>query len=201
MMTASVNAPLLPGLPDPVLDSQRVFRAVLDALARPGHIIPSPVMPEAPRPLTGVAAALALTLLDFETPLWLDADMSAGGVAEYLRFHCGMPLVTSPDEAQFALVTTPATMPALKRFNQGIAEYPERSTTVIVQVSGLTGGRAVTLRGPGIDGEARLAVAGLPDSFWPQWDENRALFPCGVDVIFAGPDGYAALPRSTRVEI
>ena len=200
MMPASINAPLLPGLADPVLDSQRVFRAVLDALARPGQIIPAPIAPEAPRPMTGVAAALALTLLDFETPVWLDDEMGAGGVAEYLRFHCGMPLAATPADAQFALVADPAQMPSLDAFNQGIAEYPERSTTLILQVPALSGGRAVTLRGPGIDGQASLAVAGLPDSFWPQWAENRALFPCGVDVILAGPGAYAALPRTTRVE-
>jgi len=200
-MAAPINVPLLPGLPDPVLDSQRVFRAGLDSLARPGRVVPAPVVPDGPRPLTGVAGALALTLLDFETPLWLDMAMTAGGVADYLKFHCGMPLATAPADAQFALIAEPVVMPALEVFNQGIAEYPERSTTLILQVPSLTGGTAVTLSGPGIRERASLAVAGLPANFWQQWVDNRALFPCGVDIIFAGPDAYAALPRTTRVEV
>jgi len=40
-----------PGLADPVLDSQRVFRAALTALANPGTIVDLPVPAQGPSPL------------------------------------------------------------------------------------------------------------------------------------------------------
>jgi len=65
---------LLAGFSDTTLDSQRAFRAALDALSRPGRIVTMPdLLPDgAPVPLMPATAALALALFDYETPVWLD---------------------------------------------------------------------------------------------------------------------------------
>ena len=70
---------LAPGFHDPQLDAQRVFRQLLQAMARPGQIVPIDRLPEAPKPLSGGAAALALTLFDLDTPIWLDEALRDGG--------------------------------------------------------------------------------------------------------------------------
>ena len=59
--------------PAPVLASQAAFRALMDAVARPGTVKPLPPAAAAPSPLSATAAAVALTMLDYETPVWLDA--------------------------------------------------------------------------------------------------------------------------------
>ena len=187
------------GLSDPVLDSQRIFRGVLDAMAHPGRIVPLPPPPDPPAPLVPAAAAVALTLLDYETPLWLDPAAGAEPVTEYLRFHCGCPLVASPGRAAFALLTNSESLPALDAFDAGSDEFPDRSTTVIVQVAGLRAGMGRRLRGPGIDGERRIEIQGIPERFWAMCLTNNGLFPRGIDFLLVVDSRVVALPRTALV--
>src|SRR5262249_60143642 len=72
------------GFVEPVLESQRVFRRVLDAMAHPGRIVRIDSFIDAPVPLAPATAAVCLTLLDFETPLWLDAAARVPELSEWL---------------------------------------------------------------------------------------------------------------------
>ena len=198
MAVASAASSLAPGLRSPVMDSQRFFRAVLTAMAEPGRLVDLADTPSAPAPLAPGAAAVLLTLADLDTPVWLDP--AAAVAADYLRFHCGCPVAAEPDAAAFALVAQPGEMPPLETFHQGDQAYPDRSATVIIQVAGIRAERGVTLRGPGIAGEAALAVDGLPPGFWTAWSENHLSFPLGVDVVFVAGGRIAGLPRSAMAE-
>jgi len=188
------------GLADPVLDAQRAFRGVLDAMAHPGRIVTLPPLPEPPTPLVLATAAIALTLLDYETPLWLDTRARSEAALEYLRFHCGVPVVGLARSAAFAVVADGEDLPALDDFDLGTDEFPDRSTTVIVQVGGLRAGRGRRLTGPGIDGESRIEIQGVSEWLWPMLRENHALFPRGVDVLLTVDSRVLALPRTTHVE-
>jgi len=191
---------MLPGLADPTLDSQRIFRSVLEAISRPGRIVDVPTVVKPPAPLHPATAAVCLALLDYDTPLWLDVPTARPDVVEWLRFHCGMPLTERADAARFALMADAERMPPLSAFAGGTPEHPERSATVIVQVSALIGGTGRRLSGPGIASDARLDVAGVPEGFWQWTADNHARFPCGVDVFMSAGRVIAALPRTTRVE-
>ena len=191
---------MLAGLADPTLDSQRIFRSLLEAMAHPGRIVDVAVELQAPSPLHPAAAAACLTMLDFDTPLWLDEAAARPDAVEWLRFHSGAPIVSRPQAARFSLIADPQGMPSPDTFDSGTAEYPERSATLILQVQSLLGGTGRRLRGPGIADEARLEVAGLPDAFWTWMAANHALFPCGVDVVLSAGRVIAALPRTTEVE-
>jgi alpha-D-ribose 1-methylphosphonate 5-triphosphate synthase subunit PhnH len=191
---------MLAGLADPTLDSQRIFRSLLEAMAHPGRIVDVAVELQAPSPLHPAAAAACLTMLDFDTPLWLDEAAARPDAVEWLRFHSGAPIVSRPQAARFALIADPQGMPSPDTFDSGTAEYPERSATLILQVQSLLGGTGRRLRGPGIADEARLEVAGVPDAFWTWMAANHALFPCGVDVVLSAGRVIAALPRTTEVE-
>src|SRR5262245_61648051 len=121
---------------DPVRDQQAVFRQVMRALACPGEVREISTAAPPPAPLSAGAAAVALTLADFETPLWLDADLAAStDVADYLRFHTGAPIVRDPRRATFALVSSGRNLPRFDAFALGTLEYPDRSATLIVQVA------------------------------------------------------------------
>ncbi len=194
------HIPMLPGFADPVDDGQRVFRALLDALARPGTVRQLPglqvSLPRVPAPLHVAAGAVLLSLTDFETPLWLQSP--GGELAAWLRFHCGAPLVAEPGEARFAVIDSPATMPPLSAFAQGEPEYPDRSATLIVQVAGFEPS-GLRLRGPGIKAECCIGIAGLPAGFWRQRRDAQAHAPLGVDLLFVAEQAVLGLPRSTQV--
>jgi len=188
------------GVGDPVHDSQRVFRAVLDAMARPGTVQRINAQANPPHPMAPVLAAITLTLADADTPLWLDPTLRGSGeVLGWLAFHTGAPLVDAPADAVFALVTDGAALPPLEAFAQGNDAYPDRSTTLILAVETLENGTPHTLTGPGIKDRATLFAAPLPAHFAAQWAANRARFPRGVDLVFAAPGALAALPRTTAV--
>ena len=91
--------------------------------------------------MSGEAAAIAFALFDHDTPVWLDAALAAApDVAAWLRFRTGAPIVTDQAAAAFALVSEPARLPPFDEFNLGTAEYPDRSTTIILQVAGFAQG-------------------------------------------------------------
>lgn len=198
-MSAAIDlADVTPGFTDPVFESQAVFRAVLDALAHPGTITALPAMPYPPVPHFEAQAAIALTLLDFETPVFIDPALGAAILQTWLRFHCGCPIVTEPARADFAFVGA-ATSPALAEFHQGDPKYPDRSTTVVIGVDALIGGEAQSLEGPGIAGCVSVAPVGLPADFRAQFAANREGFPLGIDVILACENSVIGLPRTTRL--
>lgn len=205
-MSLLANTPLdladiAPGFADPTRDSQAVFRRIMDAVARPGAIQDLSFAPDPPEGLSRAAAAVALTLFDFETAVWLDPELRDGPISDWLRFHCACPLTDRTADAAFAIVVDAQACPPLSTFNPGEAKYPDRSTTLIVQTPALVGGRCAVLQGPGVRDRTALAPAGLAPGFWSQVRENHERFQFGVDLIFAAGDLIAGLPRSTRVTL
>jgi alpha-D-ribose 1-methylphosphonate 5-triphosphate synthase subunit PhnH len=189
------------GFADPVFNAQTVFRTVMDAMARPGSVQPLPALARPPAPLSATAGAVALALCDNDTPLWLDPALHASAaIGSWLGFHTGAPLANTPADAHFAFVANPAEMMALDGFSQGTQDYPDRSTTLILQVSDLTSGAPLLLEGPGIETSATIAPAQMPRHFVEQWKQNIKRFPRGVDIILATAEGIACLPRTTRIK-
>ncbi len=192
---------LRPGFRDPVHDAQGVFRAVLDALARPGTIHAISTRLDPPEPLTPELAAVALALTDGDTPVWLDPALAAAPeVAAYLRFHTGAPLTDDPARAAFAFVREAGRCPPLAAFAQGSPAYPDGSTTLVIALDALDTGAGLRLTGPGIRGTADLALAPMPPGWPGALRENHAGFPLGVDGLLTAPGRVAGLPRSTAVE-
>lgn len=179
------------GFQNPSTDSAYAFRAALGAMARPGSI-ETLDLAHGPAPLSPAAAGLLLTLCDGETPLWLAPDFDIPEMRAWIAFHTGAPLC-NPNEAQFAIGTWDHLMP-LDTFAIGTPEYPDRSTTLIVELPKLTQNGA-RLTGPGIQTATHLS---LPST--REFQQNHLLFPCGMDFFFTAGTHLAALPRSTQVE-
>jgi alpha-D-ribose 1-methylphosphonate 5-triphosphate synthase subunit PhnH len=192
---------LATAFPAPVLASQAAFRALMDALARPGTVKPLPPAAAVPSPLSATAAAVALAMLDYETPVWLDAPLAQSPlVADWIRLHTGARVTSDPSEAAFAFIADPAHAPAFDGFSLGTPDYPDRSATLVFQVEGFGTGQRLLLAGPGIPDVQSFSARPLPPDFQNRIAANRALFPRGVDVIFVSPNAVAALPCSVASE-
>ena len=193
-------AELPAGFADKVLSAQSTFRSVMDAMARPGSVQRIVATSGAPSPMMRGTAAIALTLFDHDTPVWLDPVMSGtSDVTKWLKFHAGAPVIADSRICSFALIGDAAALPALDRFAFGSNEYPDRSTTLILQVESLTEGSQFELRGPGIDGAAVLRSKFQPADLFDRLAVNAALFPRGIDVVLVADDAIVAIPRTTRL--
>jgi alpha-D-ribose 1-methylphosphonate 5-triphosphate synthase subunit PhnH len=193
-------AELPAGFADKVLSAQTTFRSVMDAMARPGNVQQVVAGVGAPGSVMRGTAAIALTLFDHDTPIWLDAKLSeTAEVAKWLKFHSSAPVVADCSIASFALIGDGAALPDLNRFSFGSNDYPDRSTTLILQVESLTQGREYRLSGPGIESIALLRATIAPKDLFDRLAINAALFPRGIDVVLVADDAIVAIPRTTRL--
>lgn len=197
--TAPLRADLEPA------DAQRVFRAVLAALSRPGTVH---AMPQ--RPLRTVPAAMLpiLALADLETGVCVLAPQNL----EYqnLESQNDWPTLvrtaTSAPAVPLAQARLVAALGGLRTeqllsVHRGSAEAPEEGALVSVAVPGVRPpGRVVRLSGPGVDGCLEVGPVLAPGLVAAR-AEVVADFPSGVDLLFVAPDGrLMAIPRSTRIE-
>lgn len=187
------------GFSRPVFDAQSVFRAVMDAMARPGSLLHVQPLAHPPAPFSPLAASVALTLCDHDTPVWLDKKLSQPAVRDWLGFHTGAPVAGLATDAHFAFACCPEELIALENFTQGSQEYPDRSTTIVLQVDSFDTGIPLVLSGPGIETTASIAPQPMPRHFAAQWKQNRARFPRGVDLILVSSDAIVCLPRTVRI--
>ena len=184
-------ASMMGGFADAPAQSSRAFRAILEALARPGtlHRVEGAAPPA---PLSVAAGVAILTLADATTPVFLAGEADCPAVRDWVTFHTAAPLCDAP-EAVFAIGTWAALHP-VDRFSIGQADYPDRAATLIVEMPELNAS-GYRLTGPGIRSATHLT---LPEA--AAFQANRALFPLGFDTVFTCGDLVAGLPRSTIVE-
>jgi len=178
------------GFQDAPRDASFAFRALMTAMARPGKIekITGAVPPPA---LSTAAGTLLITLADGDTPLYLAGAADTAEVRQWLAFHTGAPIV-GPSHATFAVGSWDDLLP-LSAYPIGTPEYPDRSTTLIVECDDLLA-EGAELAGPGIKETEELSLPEIE-----AFQQNNALFPLGLDFYFTSGDRVAGLPRSTRI--
>jgi len=178
------------GFQNAPIDAAHAFRAAMTVMACPGEIR-SLTGCQPPAPLSVAAGALLLTVCDPDTRVHLAGATDTEAVRQWLTFHTGAPIACA-SEADFAVGTWQALGP-LGSYRIGTAEYPDRSTTLIVECDDLQQAGA-ELSGPGIRDTSRLS---LPDI--PAFQTNAGLYPLGCDFFFTCGSKIAALPRSTQI--
>ena len=190
---------LTPAFENPELGSEQTFRAIIAAMVHAGQLIKIRSKLSMPEQLNKASAAVCLTLLNPDTPLWTDLGWNSAAI-NWFQFHSGCSVVTEPCMAHFALITRPASMPLLDDFKIGEDEHPKSAATLIIQVEGFNDPNVKILSGPGIKSATPFAPAGVSKNFWEQWQLQAALFPLGVDIFFTCNDILAALPRTAQTD-
>lgn len=164
------------------------FKALMNAFAYPGRI----------QNLHGQGPALEQvlsTLIDGEVSL-ADPDALLNGDVR-MRLEAQM---ATPESAGFVVCQgskLPAFQPLL-----GTLEEPEQGATLILQVHNFDVSSAalpLVLKGPGIEKENSLHVAGLNAAWLQRRAFWNAAFPTGVDFILVSENQLVALPRATQV--
>ena len=193
------------GFADAVQQSQIAFRALLDAMSRPGRIASISGDIGHPAGMAPALAAAALTLCDLDTPVWLGPGFDNDAVRGWLRFHTGAPLATDAAAADFALIDAASgrfdSVAALDRFSLGSDAAPERGATLLLQVASFAGEAAMTWRGPGIKETVAVPSCGLPAAFWQARAALTGEFPRGLDLYLCAGSEVIGLPRSTNLTL
>jgi alpha-D-ribose 1-methylphosphonate 5-triphosphate synthase subunit PhnH len=180
------------GFTDPPQDSARAFRQIMNAMARPGHIVSlSGLTP--PVSLSKAQASVALTLFDHTTMICLKGKYDNEAVKQWLSFHTGTKY-TSPELADF-IICNKDEIGEISTLKQGNSEYPDQSATVIVEYPKLASGRC-RLTGPGIKDAIMISITQIAP-----FRNGQSVFPLGIDFILTCDDKLMGLPRTTNMEM
>ncbi len=184
-----LSATLRPG------EAHSAFRAVLDALARPGTVTRLP-----DGPLRSVPATLlpVLALADLGTPVCvLEND---GRWADAVAVATDAPNV-GLGQARLVAAVRPMAPDELRALRRGSAATPEDAALACIPVTDVDGGRRRwRVSGPGTVSGSAIAPAGLPDGFTEARADAVAQFPVGIDLLLVAPDGrIVGLPRSSTL--
>lgn len=208
-MTTIELSELGAGFNDIALGSQSVFRTALEALSYPGRPVVIEVAFEPPTAAHASSSGLLLALLEPGSLLWLSPSLINTDAATWIVFHTNCKITPHQHEADFAWIKHWDELPTLECFALGTDEYPDHSTTCVLDLAGpsvtTVATPSITLTGPGIANTSTIellaATSAQAQSFVEQWANNHACFPRGIDLFFATSTGLIGLPRTTRIQI
>jgi len=175
---------------DPVDGTRATFRALLDAMSRPGTVESAPERAD---------HAVVSTLVDHEVTVATDDDELRSALSSQGRLDAVTPdsadIVHARDHTSFAVTDC----------QRGSLVEPSNGATLVYAVEDLVATDDAdlttgTLSGPGVDGTTKLSVA-LPAAELDAIADAQSDYPRGVDAIFATGERVAAVPRSVSMEV
>lgn len=200
---------------DKIADTQKIFRVMLDALARPGQLYRLPPVGPLFSSASGkfdifeTTGSLLATLLDHEVTFCvLGQDDRALELSLLIGAATGSRSAPR-DKAEYVATLEAPEENLLAQLNPGSLLYPNTATTLICRVEELANqlpkgdsGALLELSGPGVAPGQTLWVAGVEATFFNELKAINAGYPLGLDILCVTPQGQlAGLPRSTHLTI
>lgn len=196
---------------DPVYETSACFRALVEAMSRPGTVAQAPIEP--------ADHAVLATLADHEVSLSTPDETIRTALANENRLT-----EAEPERAAIVHAPDPAECP-VRDLERGTLKEPSDGATVIYRVTDLledsarpsganragdtngpadangTGDTILELSGPGVPERRTLAVRGWSRSGVNALADAQSSHPCGVDAVLTTDRKIAAIPRSVDVEV
>jgi alpha-D-ribose 1-methylphosphonate 5-triphosphate synthase subunit PhnH len=193
---------------DEVFDAQRIYRIILEAMARPGKIglLPS-IELSPPDGFNQGSALIGFTLLNADCNFCV-----LGPAVEEITPYLIRNTSSTPVELQKAdFIFLPGSLDAvaISKAKKGTLSYPEEGASLVVDVEEIMeqesssdlGAPRVTmvLKGPGVDSERQVNIRGLNPSILEKVLSQNQEFPLGIDIILTDKKGrLVCIPRSNR---
>jgi alpha-D-ribose 1-methylphosphonate 5-triphosphate synthase subunit PhnH len=176
----------------PTREGQAVFRAVLDAMARPGTVFLLSATERAP------AFAVLRALADNEVTVAVPGDPV---LERQLSLSTGSRAASVGEAAYVWFPSDPGE--ALLGLSRGEPETPEDGATAVITAASVGEGALwLALAGPGIRDAAQLCLDGVSAATIAARNAACAAYPLGIDLVFVDARGRcAALPRTTTVQV
>lgn len=201
---------------DPVHDTQKVYRVLLEAMSRPGkvcHIEGIGQHLSLVRKEWQTAASIALTLLDGEVGFCMLPEEAELVDYTISRTFCRKVEASEADYVFARGDADPEFVHNLMgQLKKGTLLAPETSATVILRVKDVmeceeptqvltdATDSGLVLTGPGINGKRDLCVRGITSAWWQERAKSNAEYPLGLDWILYTADGkVVGLPRTTKL--
>jgi alpha-D-ribose 1-methylphosphonate 5-triphosphate synthase subunit PhnH len=207
-MTAVNLSEVGAGFQDIALGSQSIFRAALEALSYPGRQVAVNASFDTPTAANRSSSGLLLALLEPGSRLWLSPSLIGTDAAAWIVFHTNCEITQRSSDAEFAWIKHWQELPKFSSLCLGTDEYPDHSTTCVIDVMPSHDNvppSLFTLTGPGIKTattiELQFTTLNERNAFIQERTLNHSLFPRGVDLFLATTHGLIGLPRTTSIEL
>lgn len=185
---------------DFVHDGQKVFRALLHAMANPGFVqsiaAQAGTFKEAYAPLT----ALGCTLLDNEERMYVEKNPRLAAELHDLTL-CREGELEQADYIFLSSQMNYGSMEEImKNAKKGTYKDPQDSATILILCDEIKGNAEMTLKGPGIKGTKLMKVPQYVKTILAIRQSLQTEYPLGIDLVFVSPDGeLMAIPRLCKM--
>lgn len=184
------------GFKDKTFESQEAFRLILQATSNPGKKIQFTNDYHSRENLNASSINIIFTLLDLDTNVFIQSAQESN-ISNFIKLHTGAPITKNKVESDFAVVTDGDL--DFDSFNEGLDQYPDKATTLIIQIHSMSQGEDFVLSGPGIKNSNRITLSGIPHNFKEKVNANSSKFPLGVDIFLTCKNELISLPRTIKI--
>lgn len=180
---------------DTVMDSQTVFRKLLEAMSNPTRTVSIQAQQEKLFGTYVALLALGMTLLDNEVCFSVCGDVALRDSLQLLT----LSQTADDTDADYIFITDPQKVPAvLVKAKCGTLVDPHQSATLIIRDNGIPE-HSLMLFGPGIDGTAEYTCSKTIYQTLVLRDEQAYEYPTGIDLIFVTDTGdVTCIPRLVK---